>query len=181
MLHNLWFWLKVNDIPNSLGFLFSLMVWPIVLFWWHRRKRNSIPSLEVHFTKAEVTINDSNHSAVRVTITNHTGSVAYVTGPRIRQCSDLFKVPIQAAADVGGDFHHLAFFDHSTQRFCLREITLQTNQAAVAAIPVTLPPGESFFRHRSNQLNRLLRWRKYFILEYVAMVGTKSYSVSTLY
>ena len=180
-MRNLWSWLRIHDIPNSLGFLFSLIVWPLVLFWWHHRKRNSIPGLEVHFTKGAITINGSDHSAVSVTITNHTGSVVYISGPSIRRCSKFFPIPTQAAADIGGDSHHLAFYPPGGNQLRLREITLQTNDAAQTEIPVTNPPEESFYKHRSNLFRRLLHWPRYFILEYVAMVGTKRYLVSTIY
>jgi len=127
-----------------------------------------------------MTIGGQPHHAVAIDVINHTGSVVYLTGARIKSCSALFAVPLDASRDIAEGSHHLAFMN-ATGGFIEREYTLQTNRTANTGIAVVPTLNESFYQYRAPWYKRLIRLRKYFVLEYVAMVGKKRYSVATLY
>lgn len=72
----------------------------------------------------------------------------------------------------------------SPQVFDHYECILQTDVAngrAIAAIAVTAPMNEDFYSHRPGLLRRWFRRPKYFMLEYIIVVGEKKFSVSTVY
>jgi hypothetical protein len=175
-----WNWLRANDLPNWLALAFTAVLWPVALLVWHRRKVQAAPGLEVHFKPGTISIGQVSHAAVDVRMTNHTGSVVYVSGARIRKCSHAFPVPIDAARDVGDDSYHLKFITPSGA-FELRETTLQTGESAQSCMPIAAALPEVFYTHRPSWLARRFRVPKYFVLEYTAMVGTTRYAVATVY
>jgi hypothetical protein len=141
---------------------------------------NNVPNLEVRLAPGEIHINGVQHAAVAIDVINHTGAVVYLTGARIKKCSPLFSVPIAAAWDIGGWSHHLSFMDNQGG-FTQREITLQTNQTGRTAIAVNAPLANAFYTYRPAWYRRLIRRRKYFVLEYTAMAGTVRHLVATRY
>ena len=175
-----WNWAKANDLPNWVVVLFAAIVWPLVLFYWSRRKVNNIPGLEVRLVTGNIKIGGKPHDAVAIDVINHTGSVVYLTGARIKSCSSLFNVPIDASRDIAAGSHHLSFMDEKGD-FVHREFTLQTNQAARTCIAISSPLAEPFYRYRAHWFRRLFRMRKYFVLEYTAMIGSARYFVATVY
>ena|SRR4030066_1274829 len=179
---NAWRWLRDNDIPNWVILLFTAIIWPVVLYFWHKRKRNNIPNLEVMLKPGSISYgNKPQHYAVTIEFTNHTGSVVYLTSPRLRCCSKLFPVPVDAHRDIAENSYHLKFIDE-VGNFRLREVTLQTNnEKALTCIPVGDTLNPSFYVYTANIFRRIFRARKYFILEYTAMVGPRKYPVATIY
>jgi hypothetical protein len=176
----LWAWARANDIPNWVAVAFTGVAWPITLFLWHRRKVNSVPGLEVHFAAGEIQIGGKPHAAVDVQFTNHTGSVVYISGARIRSCTKEFPVPVEAARDIAQGSYHLKFMDEGGQ-FVRREVTLQTNTSQKTCMPTTAALASNFYTHSPTWLARHLRRRKYFVIEYTAMVGTTRHAVATVY
>lgn len=176
----LWEWARANDLPNWTATAFSLIVWPLVLVAWQRRRQNSIPGLEVHLFPGKITIGDAQVPAVDIRFTNNTGSVVYVSGARIRACTSAFPVPTAAARDVSSDSYHL-LFNYGNGQFVHREVTLQTAGTAQTCMPTATPPDETFLRYRRSWLARLARKHMYFVLEYTALVGSTRYLVTTRY
>ena len=180
MFVNAWNWARTNDLPNWFAFGFAVILWPIALILWQRRKVNGVPGLEVHFATGQITFGGRSYDAIDVQVTNHTGSVVYVSGVRVRGCTRSFPVPVEASRDIAENSYHLKFMDDKGQ-FVLREITLQTSATAKTCIPVARVMPAQFFGYSSSWWARCLRHRKYFVLRYTAMVGTARYSVATLY
>jgi hypothetical protein len=176
----MWKWLKENDLPNWGVVLFTAILWPSFLYLWHRKKVNNIRNLEVRFAPGGIQINGEQHAAVGIEVLNHTGAVVYLSGATITKCSSLFSIPVAAGPDIAQGSHHLSFLDDHGQ-FIQREITLQTNQTGTTRIAVTAALPNAFYTYRAGWCRRRFRWRKYFVLEYTAMVGTKRYSVATIY
>jgi hypothetical protein len=54
---------------------------------------------------------------------------------------------------------------------------LQTNDKALSVMAVVTEMPTEFYEYKTPTLRRLLRWPKYFIIEYAAMVAHKSYVV----
>lgn len=176
---SLWRWLRENDLPNWLIFAFTAVLWPLALFAWQRRRVTGVAGLDVNFVTGQITIDGKAYPAVDIHFTNHTGSVAYIRGVRVRDCTKRFYVPPAAARDIARNSYQLKFND-GAGHFLLREITLQTNGSAQTCMPSALMPLE-FFQHSLPWYARKLRRRKYFTLEYTAMVGTTRHSVATAY
>ena len=175
-----WAWARANDIPNWLAVALTSVFWPIALILWQHRKVNGVHGLEVHFAAGDIKIGDKPFPAIDVQFTNHTGAVVYVSGVRVRGCTQDFAVPVEASRDVAENSYHLKFMDDQG-RFVNREVTLQTSTSAKTCMPAPSSLPAKFFTYRPSWLVRRLRRRKYFLLEYTAMVGTTRYLVATLY
>ena len=176
----LWDWSRANDLPNWAATAFSLIVWPLVLISWQRRRVNSVAGPEVHFLPGGITIHGDEYPVVDIRFTNHTGSVVYVSGARVRACTRAFAVPTAAARDVSSNSYHLKF-NYGDGAFTHREATLQTAKTAQTCMPAANAPDEAFLRFQPHWLARLFRHHKYFVLEYTALVGNSRYLVSTRY
>jgi hypothetical protein len=179
-----WKWARTNDLPNWFAFAFTVILWPLALILWQRRKVNGVQGLEVHFAEGQISIGDKPFPAIDIQFTNHTGSVAYISGVRIRGCTESFPVPIEASRDRAANSYHLKFMKVTTDSkllFVLREVTLQTSETAKTCMPVASAMFSDFFKYTPSWVARRLRKRQYFLLEYTAMVGTVRHSVSTLY
>ena len=179
-LIDVWEWSHVHDLPNWFAFGFTVVLWPLALFLWQRRKVNGVAGLEVHFSDGQITINGNPYAAIDLQFTNHTGAVAYIHGVRIRSCSKMFPVPIEASRDIAENSYHLKFMD-SNGAFVMREVTLQTSQFAKTCMPTLTSMNPEFFTHTPSWLSRHFSMRKYFILECTAMVGNARYSVAMRY
>lgn len=175
-----WHWMQANDIPNWIVVLFTAILWPVALLLWQRRKVNGVSGLEVHFADGKITIGEQNFAAVDIQFTNHTGSVVYVSGARVRGCTKEFPVPVQASRDVAENSYRLKFMDGGG-KYVMREITLQTSQSARTCMPASQPMPQRFFTHTAPCIMRMLRIPQYFVLEYTVMVGGTRYLVATWY
>jgi hypothetical protein len=183
-----WLLTKDYDLTNWGVFFLTVIFVPTVIFWWSARTKNKIPKLLVAFLPslpdARVSLQEGSsvaHPHVNISFENQTGSIVYVTGPQIRNCSKLFTVPTQAVRDIGENSHPLSFFNDTTKIYEDHQVTLQTGDKRATIMPVDVPMDDTFYRYRPSFIRRLCRRRKYFILEYTAMVGERKYSVSTIY
>lgn len=179
-LTNLYADAKANDLPNWFALAFTAVLWPVVLFLWQRRKVNGVPGLEAHFVAGHISFGGKSYDAVDINFTNHTGSVVYISGARIRSCTRAFPVPVEASRDVAANSYRLKFLD-STGNFTMREVTLQTAEAVRTSMPAASPMPVAFFGYAPLSFARYFRYRKYFVLEYTVMVGTSRYLVATYY
>ena len=175
-----WSWLKNNDLPNWIIFFFTAIIWPLVLFYWNKRKVNNIPNLEISLAKASITIDGNPHAAVDINFLNNTGTVVYLTCVRIKKCSDSFDVPVDASRDIADNSYELKFMDDGG-RYLHRQLTLQTNQETKSSLAVAKQLPDSFYSYKAHWYRKFLRLRKYFILECTTMVGDKRFRVSTIY
>lgn len=177
-------WVKDHDLPNAFTFIVTAL-WPLALIWWNAHKVNNIPRLLVSFIPPPphigVALGGVEHPAVHILFENQTGSIVYVTGPQLRNCSALFPIPTEAVRDIGENSHPLSFLNNSNNVFQDHQVTLQTNGKAQTVISVTAPMPEAFYHYKTSFLRRIFRRRKYFILEYTAMVGERRYSVSNIH
>jgi len=177
---DLWNWAKANDLPNWIVVAFTAVVWPLALLAWNRRKVNNVANLEVRVFAGGIKIGANPHEAVAFDFINHTGSVVYVAGGRIKKCTDRFSIPVDASRDIAEGSYHLSFMD-ADGGFVHRDLTLHTNQSRHTVIAVNTPMPQEFYTYRPPWYRRLFRAPKYFILEYTAVVGTTRYSVATVY
>ena len=171
-------WVKDNDLPNWGVVVLTVILVPLALSWWNARKVNHIDDLFVSFESGDVMIGTVCHPAVLIVFSNHTDSVVYLTHLRLRNCSAAF--PAHGARDIA-EYWHILSFVRPDGGFGDHQITLQTGEQASTAIAVRAPMPDSFRQYRASRLRRILRRRKYFVLEYTALVGDRKYSVATIY
>ena len=173
-------WMKSNDLPNWIILLFTAIFWPLLLFAWTKRKKRSIPNLQVSLDQCTVKMNGKDYQGVSFTFLNNTGSIVYLTNVELKKCSRHFPVDPHAFRDFVRLSHELKFFDEIEKKYIKRQITLQTNQEATTCIALS-SLNDAVFSFRPSCLRRLIGIRKYFRLEYVAMVGSQRCRVSTTY
>jgi hypothetical protein len=181
-----WTYLKENDAPNWFAIGFSLVVWPSVLslfvFFWRNRKRQNVPRFLVTFAPIQISIGAASGNAVALSFINQTGSVAYLHRAQLTEVQKRFPVPKEASRDMASGGRELTFaLVANPQVFTHYECILQTNERATAAIAIQQPMDDAFYSYRPSWLRRLLTCPKYFLLEYVVVVGRTQYSVATVY
>jgi hypothetical protein len=179
-LFGIWSWLRANDIPNWL----VAVLLPLAYHWYQSLRVHSIPGLDVLFSPGQASMNQRLCDVLFIRFRNNTSSTVYITNAKIAYCA--YSFPAHAAADRDAAYtsYELKFGDSSGQ-FSLRQITVQTGQDAVSFVPLSAPVMPDFLSHAPGFRRFLPTWfpfsRKFFRLEFSAMVGDKSYSVSMSY
>jgi hypothetical protein len=181
MFYDFWQWLKDNDAPNWFVIFFSLIVWPIILYWISNRKRQSIHHLEVFPQLIPLGIGPQQGDGVELEFANLTGSIVYLRRVRLLENRKNFPVPSAAARDISSGWRDLSLRYKPETLYQHHECILQTNQRAMCCIAIERQLDQSFHNHRPGWIRRLFGCPKYYRLEYTAMVGEKKYSVSTIY
>jgi hypothetical protein len=184
----IWQYLKDHDASNWFVIIFSIFVWPAILsiffFWVANRKRQNVPHFLVTFTPTKIQIGPDPHDAVLLTFINQTGSIVYLSRARLTEVQKTFPIPIAASRDMARGQRELVFLNPASQIHDHYECILQTdatNGRAIASIAVKQQMDELFYSYRPAMLRRLLSCPKYFLLEYVVVVGEKKFSVATVY
>jgi hypothetical protein len=176
--------IRKHDIPNWLILLFTGIVWPLILFLWNRRKFHTVHNLEVSFVDGQMQIMRNNvkceYDAIWFKFSNQTGSTVYLSNTRLLKCSKLFKVSGASTRSFADASYELNFSD-GKGNFNQRQIILNTNDKTETVIAIDNKPELGFFSYEPAVWRKLLHYPKYFRLNYVAMVGTKHYRVSTNY
>jgi hypothetical protein len=137
--------------------------------------------LELHPREGQIHIDGKSHIAVALDFTNHTNSLVYLTGLRIKPCSATFQISIDVRRDMATGTHDLSFLDAHTGAFLYPEVTLQTNETRTTAIGVAREMPEEFYRYKPSRWRRWLCIPKFFLLEYTALVSSTRYRVATVY
>jgi hypothetical protein len=177
---DLWQWLKDHDAPNWFAIGFSLVIWPLVLYYWSRRTIQEIPHFEVYPIPGQQTnIGGHTYDAVGFTFTNRTSCVVYVRQVRLRENQKNFPIPSAAVRSLSG-WREIKFQDQNGHLID-DERVLNTTGRALSSIAVSKPFGNEILSHRPGWLRSLFRRPKYFTLEYTAMVAERKYSVRTVY
>ena len=130
--------LKEYDLPNW----FSLVVWPIVLYWFHNRARQSIPNLDVQLTPNQTNLGN----AVELSFANRTRSIVYLRLPRLRENAKNFPALIATARNMSGWRElNLKFPDEAIYK--RQEYILDTNARAMGSMAVQKPMTEAFYNY----------------------------------
>ena len=143
-------------------------------------KRENIPGLEVLHQPGETLIGNRHFNAVNFIFTNRTGQVVYLSGARLRECQEHFSIPPDAIRDISG-WRELKFFNNNAGRFEDQEYTLHTGRSITTSIAVARQLDPAFQSYQPGWVSRWFRRPKYFLLQYTARVGDKTYSVETVY
>jgi hypothetical protein len=176
-----WTWLQNNDIPNSVTFFLVAIVWPVGLWIYSKRPVHSIPNLVIRVTARDGDINGTPHAGINIAFDNQTGSVVYISNPRLLGVTRHFGVYQLAAHDISDFSYQLQFWNTTTERFELRQIILQTNQHGDTWMPLAAQPDDALLAYRLPLWRRFLNWKRYFRLEFLTVVGEKRFRVSLPY
>lgn len=190
-LKNIFFLVTDYDISNWFTLLFSIIIWPLALFLWNRRKIQSIANLEVSLTAGTLNIwreessadgvpkrIDNIHPALWFRFSNQTGSTVYLSNARLLKCSKILNVAIASTRDLSASYElNFSVGANLNQR----QIILHTNDKSDTAIALDSKPSIEMLSFKPRLWRRIFRCPKYFCLEYVAMVGKMRYNVSTIY
>ena len=167
-----------HDIPNWFTLLFTIIIWPLALFLWNRRKVQNIPNLEVSSVTETLTVNGTAYPALWLKYSNQTGSTVYLSNARLLKCTKLLNVAQASTRDLSAAYElNFSVGGNLNQR----QIILHTNCQTETAIALDSNPSTKMLSFKPSLWRRILSRPKYFCLEYVAMVGKKHYNVSTIY
>ena len=176
-----WLWLKEHDAPNWINILFSLIIWPLVLYLWNKRTVRNVPNLEVTFSKGAMAVNGNFTDTLKLKILNNTGSIVYISNARIANCSKKFRTNLASHNIADPSSYELIFGQDESDSYHERRIILQTDGAAFTALGINDSSSDELFTFKPSWCRRLFKIRKYFTLEYVAMVGDKRHKIKTIY
>ena len=172
---------KSHDLPNWVILFFTVLLWPIVLYFWNKRKRSHVKNLKISLSKDVININGNNIDAVRLTVTNSTTSTVFLTNLRLRNKADNFKIHKDSARDFISGYYELKFFNPATQLYSIRDAVFYTDKENFTPIGIDGNLDDRIFTYKANWFQRLFKCYKYFILEYTVLVGEKRYLVKTRY
>lgn len=184
-MNHLYEWFKQNDLPNWIILIFTGIIWPVVLYFFAGRKRNGVPNLKVNLMAYQMNVKGSKIPALHFKFSNRTNSKIYLTNLRIKGKYPDLIFDKSTTSDISTGFHEMLFMnteqpnEDGTFPFSLNDIILNTNEEAETAIGLDKDPDINIFSYRPSGWNRLFRIRKYFTLEYIALVGDKKVSVKT--
>ncbi len=90
--------MKSNDLPNWISLIFSLIIWPVVIYSWSRRKISYINNLTVSTEPGELSIHGQpNIPALKIVFTNNTNSTIVLANPKIKNNDSRFKIHSDSA------------------------------------------------------------------------------------
>jgi hypothetical protein len=177
-------WLNRHDPPNWATALFSLIVWPLALVWWQWRTVNSVSGLEIVLSSGQVFIGPAGaappYKAITVAFNNRTGSVAYLTSPRVTVRRKSLPVTPAADMDATTGAQIFAFVDDKGV-LQTHELTIQTDGRASGAIALSEDAPAEFYRYTASRWRRYACLPKYFVLEFRAVVGARTYNVKMIH
>jgi hypothetical protein len=166
MLAQFWQWLRDNDAPNWAVLVFSLTVWPAILYWWNTRKGQSVPHFEVLPRGGQTAIGNQQFPSVELIFTNRTGQVVYLSRARLRGYQRRFPIPLAAARDISGGWCELKFVWSKPPFLVDHECILQTNESVMTNIATEKQMDNTFYSYRPGWFRRYLTSPKYFLLQY---------------
>lgn len=173
-------WLSAHDMPNTLAFVLTSIVWPLALLWWNTRWVRSVRNLQLSITPGKMTIESQSYDSVDIGLLNNTGKVVYVTQACLFPRSSSFPVHVNASCDLANRSHELKF-SKAGGGYELRQVTIQTGDEARTALALNAALDASVREYTSPWWRRLLRYPKFFRIEYIVMVGDKRYKVSLIH
>ncbi len=176
IISDAWRWFHENDMPNW----FSIIVWPLILFWWSRRTVSSVPNLEVSLKRGATSIGKQQFPATDWHFLNNTGSIVYLTNVAVRKCTGEFVVRPEASRDIVRGSHELKF-SVGDGNLIERQIIMQTDTVHGSSLAMQSPVTDEFLSYKQEFWRALLKQPKFFCLEYTVLVGNKRYKVSTTY
>jgi len=176
-------YLKANDLPGWVTAAWSLLFWPLAVWWWNDRKRSGLPGLDItprERAAKPIKVGDKACTGVQFNFINKTQEIVYLTDVAIVDHSDRFE-PATDADRTLTETYELKFLGPDKRTYHLRQMILQTNEEAQTVLPVIIPDMTAFLKYRRSTLRALFFGPRYFALEFVAMVGQKRRRVRIVY
>ena len=176
-------WLRANDLPNwiatILGFAISAVA-SLFTYWFQKRRSRNAPNLEVCLEPGEGTISGEKSPLLSFKFINKTGKTVYLKNPSLRHCTKSLPLHERTREDSATGSCELKFRNHHTGYFELRHYILQTDDECETAIYLTERPRSDLLHAKAPTWRRIFRRPLFFTLEYLAMVGDRTYRVRTV-
>lgn len=173
--------LKENDIPNWIVFFVLSIFWPLMLFFWRKRKYRLINNLQISLARGIINLDGTHRPALTVTLTNHTNNTLFLTNFRIKNEATNFKIYSESTRDFITSYYPFLFLNKHNQKFEIKDIILNTGESAVTSIALEEDINDVFFNFRPNLLRRTFSIQKYFVIQYSVFMNEKRYFVKTIY
>jgi hypothetical protein len=185
--YEFWTWGRGDyDLSNWFSTLVTVIAVPGILYLYNKSKRQSVPKLNVSFSRGTTKIGDRTLSALNIQFENQTNQIVYLTGGQFLGYPPKCKIPLPPTASgwyplkfawskTVSDRGQLPLDDYD----CILQTAKPANMA-ITSIAANLD--EAFFSDHPSVLRKWRLWRpKYFRMKYTAMVGDKRYSVETIF
>lgn len=176
-------WFGGKDLPNWLTLLVSLGVGVISAFvakWWARRRHRFVPGLEVVREKSSGKIDGAAAASIKFRFLNKTGSVVHIQHPQLRAVTKHLALHAGTWTDSATGSCELKFLNPENRTYERRHTTIETHAEAETDIFVATSPDLDVLNYTAPRWRRLFRCPKYFILEYVVIVGARLVRVRTI-
>jgi hypothetical protein len=181
---NLWQWLKANDLPNWIALILGLIVpaaASLITFLFQKRRFRYVPGLEVCLEAGEGTIFGERSPLLLFKFVNKSGKTVYLKNPSIRRLTRHLPLHEKTRQDSATGLCELKFRDHHTGYFELRHYVLHTDRESETATYTKEVPKAELIHYRTPFWRRIFSRPRYFVLEYFAVVSTRTYRVKMFF
>jgi hypothetical protein len=178
----LWNWLNTHDIANWLSVVIGLAltaIGSVATYFFQKRRVRHVAGLEVWREPGHGNICSESSPLLRFKFVNKTGRTVYLKNPSLRAITDRLSLHAKTAQDSATGSCELKFRSH-TGFFDVRHCILQTDGECETAIYTADTPDSDLVHFRAPRWRRVLRWPKYFVLQYFAVLEDRTYRVKTI-
>ena len=167
--------------PNFWSLLISIILIPTIIRIWSKRTKNGFPGIEIKLSLGGIIVNGSNYSSLDFEFTNQTDSIITIRNPRLISCTKRFPInSVVSARDITNNGFELKFSNQNNQ-YNLREIYMNPNQIDKTGIALNAVASNELITYQPKLLRRIMRWRKYFIIDFYLIKGNKWYHIKKSY
>lgn len=170
-------WPASHDISNTVALILTSMLLPLVLYWYDNCWATRIPGLELSIDPGRW---PSGEDSIVITFRNNTGSVVYITRPCLIPQAGTFRVHSSATRNLSDGSHKLEF-ENGAGQFVIKEVTIQTGGNIRTGLALDAPLDLSVRQHICPWWRRLLRWPRFFRIQFIAMVGDRKHKISLVH
>lgn len=167
--------------PNFWALLISSLLIPLIVKLLNKISKNGYPGIEIKLSKGGININGTNYNSLDFEFTNQTDSIITIRNPRLIRCTKYFPInKTVSARDITNNGFELKFSNQNNQ-YNLKEIDMNPVQVDKTGIALTQLANDDLITFNGNIFRRLVRWRKYFIIDFYLIKGNKWYHIQKSY
>lgn len=173
-------YLAAHDLPVWVTAVWTIVLLPLFGWWWNDRKKPCLPGLRIfpHDRRDKpIKVEGKDCPAIQFEFQNNTKRVLYLTDMEIVYHTKRFVPRREAAQNIADHSYELKFLDETTHLYSQRQIVIQTDGEAKTVLPVDIDDFDEFLRHQRSWWRTFVGAPRYFVLEFVAMEGTKRHRV----
>lgn len=167
--------------PNFWSLFFSIIFIPLIILLWNKRSKNGFGGIEIKLYPGFIRINEVPNPALDFVFTNNTDSVITIRNPKIIKCTTYFPInkPI-STRDIKDNGFELKFLDEE-DNYTIRAIDFAPRDSKRTSIALSSLANEDLITYYPSLFRRLVRFRKYFIIEFYLIQGNNWYHIKQSY